>query len=83
MVLTNRLGLHARAAARLVRLAKSFRSSMTVSNERGTANACSILDVLAIAAGYGSMLRVNAEGADEVEALAAVQQLIADKFGEE
>ena len=83
---SNRLGLHARAAAKLVRAASAFRSRVTLERADGgaaSADAKSILSVLTLAAARGTELRVTAEGADEEAALSAVVQLFEDKFGEE
>ena len=81
----NRLGLHARAAARLVRTASAFCSSVRLerADRSASADAKSILSVLMLAASRGTELRVEAEGADEEEALAAVCGLIEKGFGEE
>ena len=83
--LTNTLGLHARAAAQLVRLANRFKSSIILkrSDSNVAANAKSILSVLSIAASFGVELQVIADGDDETEAIAQIEQLFADKFGEE
>lgn len=80
----NRLGLHARAAARLVRTASEFRSSIRLerADTGATADAKSILSVLMLAAARGTGLRVSAEGVDEVVALGAVCALIECGFGE-
>ena len=83
--LTNVLGLHARAAAQLVRLANRFKSSVTVIRlDSGvSANAKSILSVLSIAAGCGVELNVRVDGIDEEDAIDQITKLFADKFGEE
>lgn len=82
--ITNRLGLHARAAAALVRTANSYRSTLRLEREDKTASADakSILSVLMLAASRGTRLLVRAEGVDEVEAIAAVCALFANGFGE-
>ena len=82
--IVNRLGLHARAAAKLVRAAAGFRSTLRlVRADRGAvADAKSILSVLMLAAARGTELRATAEGADEEEALRAVCELITSGFGE-
>ena len=81
---TNALGLHARAAAQLVRLANIFKSDITiVRTDNGTsANAKSILSVLNLAAALGVELLISATGDDENAALEAMTRLFADKFGE-
>lgn len=80
----NPLGLHARAAAQLVRLAGSFNSRIKIKKtETGvTADAKSILNVLTLAASKGTQLQLQVEGADEATALEAIEKLIADGFGE-
>ena len=80
----NPLGLHARAAAQLVRLAARFRSTITLKREDSGAfaNAKSILSVLALAAPIGTTLLIEAEGDDEQEALDAIVSLFAAGFGE-
>jgi phosphocarrier protein HPr len=80
----NPLGLHARAAAQLVRVAGKYRSRITLSRDdlSASANAKSILSVLALAAPIGTTLRVEAEGDDEHEAFDAIMSLFADGFGE-
>ncbi|MBC7933275.1 MAG: HPr family phosphocarrier protein [Rubrivivax sp.] len=81
----NRLGLHARAAARLVRTASAFQSALRLerSDSSASADAKSILSVLMLAAARGTELLVSAEGPDEVAALEAVYALIAGGFGED
>ena len=85
VTVVNRLGLHARAAARLVRTASAYGSVVRLERaDRGaSADAKSILSVLMLAAVRGTRLRATAEGADEEEALSAVCALIAGGFGEE
>ena len=80
----NPLGLHARAAAQLVRLANSFRSSIILERRDSivVANAKSILSVLTLAASIGTELNIKVTGEDEFEALEAVEQLFRTGFGE-
>lgn len=82
--ITNRLGLHARAAAQLVRLAGGFKSAVRLERVDGSASADakSILSVLMLAAARGTELRAVAEGADEREAIEAVSRLFQNGFGE-
>lgn len=82
--ITNPLGLHARAAAQLVRLAGLFRCRILLKREDTgvTANAKSILSVLHLAAGFGVSISVTADGEDEAEAIAAIEKLILNGFGE-
>ena len=84
VAVVNHLGLHARAAAQLVRLAGRYRSTITLRREDsgGFANAKSILSVLALAAPFGSILRIEAEGDDEKEAFEAITSVFATGFGE-
>ncbi len=84
ILVVNRLGLHARAAAQLVRLAARFTSSITVfrSDRNVFANAKSILSVLALAAAKGTELVVTVEGEDEAAALEDIEMLFANGFGE-
>jgi len=79
-----RLGLHARAAAKVVRLAQSFDSAMELTRvDNGTtADAKSILSVLMLAAGRGTELSASADGVDEDAAVNALEQLFAQGFGE-
>jgi phosphotransferase system enzyme I (PtsI) len=81
---TSRLGLHARAAANLVRVASRFKSKLTLQRPEGglAADAKSILDILTLAASYGTPLKLVANGDDENEALAAVAGLFSRAFDE-
>jgi phosphocarrier protein HPr len=79
----NRLGLHARAAARLVHVANRFSSTITVSKGSSKVDGKSILGLLTLAASKGTRLRLAAAGDDEEEALAEVGRLISDRFGED
>jgi len=85
VVVVNRLGLHARAAARLVRTASAFQSAIRLerADRSASADAKSILSVLMLAAARGTELRVSAQGPDEADALDAVCALIAGGLGEE
>jgi len=80
----NALGLHARAAAQLVRLASRFRSTIILTRDDTgvTANAKSILSVLNIAAAYGCEIGVTTEGDDEAAAMDAIEDLFVRGFGE-
>lgn len=79
----NRLGLHARAAAKLVHLAGSFRSDVTLVQDGEEVDAKSILGILLLAAGKGTRLVVRCDGPDEAEAMAAIEDMVGDRFGEE
>lgn len=80
----NQLGLHARAAAQLVRLAGRFKSKILLIREDNAvmADAKSILSVLTLAAAKGTDLQLKVEGVDESEASSAIQELILNGFGE-
>ena len=86
ITITNRLGLHARAAAKLVRLAGGFRSQVWLARadaQYKPVDAKSIFNVLLLAAAQGTALEILTEGEDETAAVEALCQLITDKFGEE
>ena len=78
----NKLGLHARASAKLTQLATQFKSEVWVTRNERRVNAKSIMGVMMLAAAKGSMVRVETEGEDEVEAMEALRMLVMDKFGE-
>lgn len=80
--ITNRLGLHARAAAKLVHTANGFRSQIFIGTGEEEVNAKSILGLLTLAATKGTPLTVRADGDDEREAVDAVIALFEDRFGE-
>ncbi|MDQ3685999.1 MAG: HPr family phosphocarrier protein [Acidobacteriota bacterium] len=84
VTVVNRLGLHARAAARLVRTASAYRSTVRIerADRSAAADAKSMLSVLMLAAARGTELRATAEGIDEQESLDAVCALISSGFGE-
>jgi len=82
-IIKNRLGLHARAAARLVQTVNRFRADITIERDGLEVNGKSIMGLLMLAAPIGSTILVAAGGDDAAEAMAAVRQLIDDKFGEE
>jgi phosphocarrier protein HPr len=81
--IVNRLGLHARAAAKLVHTAGAFQSQVTVLKEGEVVDAKSILGILLLAAAQGTDVTIRCEGQDEQEALRAVTHLIANRFDEE
>ena len=78
----NKLGLHARASAKLTELASRYQSEVWLSRNGRRVNAKSIMGVMMLAAGKGSTVTIETEGADAEAALVAVRALIADKFGE-
>ena len=80
--ISNKLGLHARASAKLTKLAGSFQSEVHLSRNGRRINAKSIMGVMMLAAGMGSEVELEAEGADEQATMAALIALINGKFGE-
>lgn len=78
----NELGLHARAAAHFVKIANRFRSSISVHKDSVAVNGKSIMGVLMLAAAKGTAITIEAEGSDAQQAVAALGELIEDKFGE-
>ncbi|HEX9731481.1 MAG TPA: HPr family phosphocarrier protein [Thermoanaerobaculia bacterium] len=82
LAITNRLGLHARAAAKLVHTAGIFNSFVTMVKDGEEVDAKSILGILQLGAAQGTEISIRCEGSDEHEALEAVTRLIADRFGE-
>ena len=80
--INNKLGLHARASAKLTKLAGSFESEVFMSRNDRRVNAKSIMGVMMLAAGIGTAVELEVDGADEETAMAALIALINDKFGE-
>jgi phosphocarrier protein len=80
--ISNKLGLHARASAKLTKLAGSFACEVWMTKGERRVNAKSIMGVMMLAAGIGSTVEVETDGADEQQAMTAILALIADKFGE-
>ena len=80
--ISNRLGLHARASAKLTKLAGGFRSEVFMSRNGRRVNAKSIMGVMMLAAGLGTEVELEIDGDDEQFAMAALLALINDKFGE-
>jgi phosphocarrier protein HPr len=80
--IVNKLGLHARASAKLTQLAGTFSSEVWMEKGPRRINAKSIMGVMMLAAGKGSVVAVETDGSDEQVAMDALLALIADKFGE-
>ena len=80
--ISNKLGLHARASAKLTKLAGSFPCEIWISRGERRVNAKSIMGVMMLAAGIGSSVEIETSGADEQAAMDALLALVADKFGE-
>ena len=82
ITISNKLGLHARASAKLTKLAASFQSEVHLARNGRRVNAKSIMGVMMLAAGLGAQVEVETEGADEAAAMTALTALINGKFGE-
>jgi len=82
ITISNRLGLHARASAKLTKMAGGFKSDLPLSRNDRRVNAKSIMGVMMLAAGMGSEIGIEADGPDESEAMAALRTLIDGRFGE-
>ena len=80
--ISNKLGLHARASAKLTKLAGSFACEVWIAKGERRVNAKSIMGVMMLAAGIGSTVDIETDGADEQKAMDALLALIHDKFGE-
>ena len=83
IIVQNRAGIHARPSSLIVQTASKFQSNIMFEKENVTVNAKSIMGVMTMAAGYQTELTVSADGADESEAVVALEQLFAAKFEEE
>ena len=82
VTISNKLGLHARASAKLTKLAGSFQSEVHLSRNGRRINAKSIMGVMMLAAAKGSKVTIETDGPDESEAMKALLALIAERFGE-
>ncbi len=82
ITIINKLGLHARAAAKFVQIAASFQAEIHVVSSHRAVNGKSIMGIMMLAAGRGSEIEIKTIGADEDAAMAALENLINDKFGE-
>ena len=82
VIVVNPLGLHARAAARFVRLADTFKSQIRVGRGQQTMDGKSILGLLLLAAARGTELTISADGPDEAQAIAAISELVGRGFEE-
>ena len=82
ITISNKLGLHARASAKLTQAASRFQCAVWLARGPRRVNAKSIMGVMMLAAGVGSEVEIETEGDDEAEAMSALQALIEDKFGE-
>jgi phosphotransferase system HPr (HPr) family protein len=82
LTIVNKLGLHARAASKLAQLCQNFTAKITLELEDKSADASSIMAIMLLAGGQGKIVKVTAQGPDAKQALAAIGQLICDKFDE-
>ena len=82
LVISNKLGLHARASAKLTKLASSFQCEVFMSRNGRRVNAKSIMGIMMLAAGLGAEVELETEGPDERQASEALAALVNDKFGE-
>ncbi len=82
ITISNKLGLHARASAKLTKLAGGFRSEVHLGRNGRRVNAKSIMGVMMLAAGMGAEIEIETDGPDEQAAMDAIRAMIADKFGE-
>ena len=82
VTIINKLGLHARAAAKFVTLASSFSSEIDISRDGQTVNGKSIMGVMMLAASRGTSIVIRANGHDEAEATASLEELVQNRFGE-
>jgi phosphocarrier protein HPr len=80
--IVNKLGLHARASAKLTQTASKFAAGVWIARNGRRVNAKSIMGVMMLAAGLGATVELETDGADEADAMAAIEKLFADKFGE-
>ncbi len=83
LTIINRLGLHARAAAKLVKLASQFESEVLVKRKQREVNGKSIMGVMLLAAAQGTEIELSIDGADEAVAMASISDLVKSGFGEE
>ena len=83
LTIVNKLGLHARASAKLTQVASGFASEVWLSRNGRRVNAKSIMGVMMLAAGKGATVTVDADGPDAAAALEAIRALVADRFGED
>jgi len=81
-LIINKLGLHARASAKLTQLASGFKCEVMLSRNQRRVNAKSIMGVMMLAAAKGTIIGIETDGEDEADAMQAILNLINDRFGE-
>ena len=82
LTVLNKLGIHARPAAQFVRVASRFQADVTVEKDDESVDGKSIMGLMMLAVGCGAQIKVTADGEDEAETMAALEELVANKFGE-
>ncbi len=82
LTVLNKLGIHARPAAQFVRAASRFQSDVTVVKDDESVDGKSIMGLMMLAVGCGAVITVTADGSDEADCMAALESLVAGKFGE-
>lgn len=82
LLIENKLGLHARAAAQIVKTANAYRSRITLSKDGVDVDGKSIMGIMMLAAAKGTLIAVRVDGEDETEALCGMESLFRNKFGE-
>ncbi len=83
LTILNKLGIHARPAAQFVRLSSKYKSDVQVEKDDECVDGKSIMGLMMLAVGCGSSIKVSVEGSDEEKLMAAIEELINDKFNEE
>ncbi|MBR5522491.1 MAG: HPr family phosphocarrier protein [Akkermansia sp.] len=82
LTVLNKLGIHARPAAQFVRVASRFQADVTVEKDDESVDGKSIMGLMMLAVGCGAQIKVTTDGEDEAETMAALEELVANKFGE-
>ena len=83
LIISNKLGLHARAATKLAQLSQKFEAKVTLKLDENEADASSVMGLMLLAGGYGKEVTITTEGADSEQALNDICQLFSDKFDED
>jgi len=83
LIISNKLGLHARAATKLAQLSQKFEAKVTLKLDENEADASSVMGLMLLAGGYGKKVTITTEGVDSEQALNDICQLFSDKFDED
>ena len=83
LTVLNKLGIHARPAAQFVRVASRFQADVTVEKDDESVDGKSIMGLMMLAVGCGAQIKVTCDGCDEAETMTAIEELVANKFGED